>query len=327
MGGSSYSDDHYAARMSFRATNHVPTFKHDEDVRTGKVANALHDKLNIKGVKVRESRDSDAHPNSRAVAVMLDVTGSMAEVPRMIQAKLPTLMGLLLRKAYLADPQIMVGAIGDANSDRVPLQVGQFESGIEIDDDITNLFLEGNGGGQKSETYELAMYFLARHTSMDCFEKRGDKGYLFIIGDERYYPSVSRHHVANHIGDTLEADIPTADIFKELAEKFEVFYIMPKMTSYFGHADVLDPWKEHLGERVLLLDDPNGICELIASTIALTEGGDLDTVAADLKDVGASTVTANSVEKALAPYSKTSRGKSTAISVGDSGAPSGVATV
>lgn len=327
MGGSSYSDDHYRARQATRAATNTPAFKHDDDVRSGKVSNALHDKLNVKGVKVRESRDSAAHPNSRAVAVLLDVTGSMAKVPRQIQAKLPTLMGLLLRKAYLADPQIMVGGIGDANSDQVPLQIGQFESGIEIDDDITNLFLEGNGGGQSRETYELGMYFLARHTSMDCFEKRGEKGYVFIIGDEAFYPTIRRSQVADLIGDTLESDIPTAEIFKELLEKFEVFYIQPNMTNYFKQEVILAPWREMLGERVLLLEDPDAICEMIASTIALTEGQDLSSVTKDLQDAGSSVVVANSVEKALATYSQTPRGKSTAISVGDSGAPSGLATV
>ena len=32
------------------------------------------------------------------------------------------------------------------------------------------------------------MYFMARHTSLDCHEKRGQRGYLFIIGDELRLP-------------------------------------------------------------------------------------------------------------------------------------------
>src|SRR5207247_2068681 len=106
------------------------------------------------GKVMRESRDSTNHPESNAVIVLFDVTGSMGEVPRTIQRKLPSLMGLLLRKSYLTDPAILVGAIGDAYSDRVPLQIGQFESGIEIEDCLTNIFLEAGGGGQIHETYE-----------------------------------------------------------------------------------------------------------------------------------------------------------------------------
>ena len=58
----------------------------------------------------------------------------------------------------------MFGAIGDATCDRVPLQVGQFESDNRMDDDLGRIVLEGGGGGQQTESYELAMYFMARHT-------------------------------------------------------------------------------------------------------------------------------------------------------------------
>ena len=148
--------------------------------------------MDPRDVRVRESRDSDAHPESHAVAVLFDVTGSMQGVPRILQANLPKLMGLLIRKGYLDHPQILIGAIGDATCDAAPLQVGQFESGIEIEEDLGKLYLEGGGGGHITESYELAMYFMARHTAIDCFEKRGRRGYLFVIGDEIPYPQVKR---------------------------------------------------------------------------------------------------------------------------------------
>ena len=76
------------------------------------------------------------------------------------------------------------GAVLDATCDRVPLQVGQFESDNRMDEHLGNMVLEGGGGGQMTESYELAMYFMARHTAIDCHEKRRRRGYLFIIGDE-----------------------------------------------------------------------------------------------------------------------------------------------
>ena len=81
--------------------------------------------------------------------MLFDVTGSMGRVPRILQANLCQLMGLLLDKGYLAHPQILIGGIGDATCDHAPLQVGQFESGIEIDEDLAKLWLEGGGGGQR----------------------------------------------------------------------------------------------------------------------------------------------------------------------------------
>lgn len=35
--------------------------------------------------------------------------------------------------------------------------------------------------GREKESYELAAYFLARHTATDAWEKRGQRGYVFII--------------------------------------------------------------------------------------------------------------------------------------------------
>ncbi len=134
----------------------------------------------------------------------------MRDVPRQLQQKLPQLLGLLLRKGYADDPQILFGAIGDATCDRAPLQVGQFESDNRMDDDLSRILLEGGGGGQKTESYELAMYFMARHTVTDCYAKRGKRGYLFLIGDEMAYPRVKRAEVAAVIGDGPQADIPLA---------------------------------------------------------------------------------------------------------------------
>jgi len=47
-----------------------------------------------------------------------------------------------------------------------------------------------------TESYELAMYFMARHTAMDCLDKRGRRGYLFLIGDELAYPKVKAREIA-----------------------------------------------------------------------------------------------------------------------------------
>ena len=95
----------------------------------------------------------------------------------------------------------MFAAVGDATCDRVPLQVGQFESDNRMDENLENMILEGGGGGQKTESYELALYFMARHTAIDCYAKRGRRGYLFVIGDEMAYPQalLERHERGIHV--------------------------------------------------------------------------------------------------------------------------------
>ena len=239
MGSSRWSDDAYTSRGAAREAKGEAAFAyHKETESKPRTEHKAHASLDPKGVKIRESRDSEAHPEAHAVAVLFDVTGSMKQVPEIMQKQLPQLMGLLIRKGYLPHPAIMVGAIGDATCDRVPLQVGQFESGIEIDDNLTNIFLEGNGGSYGSESYELAMYFMARHTTMDCLEKRGKRGYLFIIGDEEPYKHVKTNEVVDVIGDA-QPDAPTTEaLVAELEKMYDVYFIIPALTCGSGNATV-----------------------------------------------------------------------------------------
>jgi hypothetical protein len=302
MGSTYWSDDHYRERASFRRATGRDPFEYDAlNSRLPAGEQRVHEKMDPSRVKVRESRDSDAHPESRAIAVMFDVTGSMGTVPRILQKNLCQLMGLLVRKNYLADPQILIGGIGDATCDRAPLQVGQFESGIEIDDNLANLWLEGGGGGQQTESYELAMYFVARKTSIDCYEKRGQRGYLFLIGDEMPYPYLKRKEVRTVIGDRLQADIPVESLVRELQEKFDTYFILPNLTSYYNDPKIHRRWVELLGQNAIRLEDPECISELIASTIGLAEEAvDLDDIARDLKDAGRGEYS-RSVSRALTP--------------------------
>jgi hypothetical protein len=327
MGGTAYSDSAYHARGAARKAAGVPTFAfHSATASAAPSARKAHDTMNPHGVKIRESRDSDMHPESLAIAVMLDVTGSMSRIPTIVQANLPKLMGMLISKGCVAHPQIMIGAVGDARSDRVPMQIGQFESGVEIEDNIINLYLEGGGGGSCEESYELAAYFLARHTSTDCFEKRNKKGYVFIIGDEKPYPQIDPDQVNKIFGDSLQAPIPTSEIIKELQEKYEVYYLMPKGTNHFDEPRVLETWRDLVGQNLLKLEQPEAVCELIAATIGLAEGTlDRVDVAGALSDLGADSSTVASVERALAPV-KAGEKRGDELTVAGSGAGSGLAT-
>jgi hypothetical protein len=288
MGSSSYSDDFYHDRAKARAASGAPTFAHDHAVRVGTAASSLHDKLNIRG-KIREARDSDAHPESTPIGVIFDVTGSMADVPRVMQGKLPNLMGLLLRKGYIKDPQVLFGSIGDYFSDSTPLQIGQFESGIEMDDDITNIYLEGGGGGTYEESYQNAMYFFAHRTACDAWEKRGKKGYLFLIGDEMPYSRSTKAELAKLIGDAQE-DVSLEQIVEAVLEKWTVFFIIPKGTSHYSDPKLRERWSSLLGpQNVIMLEEPEAVCETIGVAIGLCEGTTTaDGMHADLKDVGAS---------------------------------------
>jgi hypothetical protein len=303
MGSGLWSTDVYAAADSYRKATGRSAFAYSDSG-----ARNVHAKLDPEHV-TREARDSTEHPDSTPIAVLFDVTGSMGSVPRTLQTKLPQLLGLLLRKDYCTDPQILFGAVGDATCDQVPLQVGQFESDNRMDDDLARIVLEGGGGGQRHESYELAMYFMARHTELDSTAK-GRKGYLFLIGDELPYGQVKPDEAREHIGDRLTEPISVEAIVRELQRKYHVYYLMPAGSSYAGDKAILARWRKLLGENVIELADLDAVCETIALTIGLNEESvDLDAGLDDLLAAGSNAGAV--VGKALAPLGRTvaTRGK------------------
>jgi len=343
MGGGSWSTDAYDARSLAKAAAGKSTFDHSDAIRSGQKAAAVHDLLNPRilagdksphaGQVMRECMVSDEHPNPTPIAVLLDVTGSNYQAAVTVHSKLPNLQGALQRKGYVDDPQILVGAIGDAFSDRVPLQIGQFESDNRLDEQIEAMYLEGNGGGQVHETYEIGAYFMARHTYLEPLERDGKKGYLFFIGDEMPYESIhtgdfgyARHTIESLTGDKLEEPISTEAIFAELKEKYEVFFLFQRQGAY-PEDRILPAWKKLLGERALVLDDPNAVAETIALTLAVLEGGlTLDDGLDDLKDAGMDASAVQAAGKALAVVGSgraavaTTSGELPGIDNGDSGA-------
>lgn len=295
MGSGIWSTDVYDAAARYRAATGSSAFGH-----TDSGATTVHPDLDPRGVTFRESRDSAEHPESLAIAVLFDVTGSMGTVPRILQTKLPDLLGLLLRKAYVAHPQLLFGGIGDATCDRAPLQIGQFESDNRMDDDLGKILLEGGGGGQMTESYELAMYFMARHTAIDCYEKRGKRGYLFMIGDELPYPKVRRREVSKVIGSELPRDLEVEEMVAELRRRYDVYFIIPEGGYHSGDLRLRERWRGLLGQNVLFLDDLDATCETIALTIGLAEDAiDLDEGLDHLREFGSAAGT--SVSRALAP--------------------------
>ena len=319
MGSSSYSRSDHDARKSWRASSDTPVFAYDADIRAGKVKAGVNSKLNPKDAK-RESRDSDAHPVTVPIAVIMDTTGSMASVPGILEERLSHLMGAFLEdkasgKKYLGDgyPSILIGGLDDydaitrsyGGSSQGTLQIGQFESGIEIDNDLEKLWLTGHGGGSYEESYELALYFMATHTAHDHWEKRGKKGYCFLIGDEHPYPKVAAGQVHDVIGDFMEVDMPLARVLEMAREHYHVFFVIPNLTSNYGDPKLEKDWIELLGQQyVLRLQDPTKICEMIAGAVALNEEH------VGLDELCADGVIDSSINNALVPIANAMKGMS-----------------
>lgn len=261
-----------------------------------------HPMMNPHGVKLRESRDSAAHPNSVGVVFALDVTGSMGRIPEQLARKdLPTFMKSLM-DGGVPDPQVLFMAVGDATCDKAPLQVGQFESAAkEMDQWLTWSFLEGGGGAVGTESYELGIYFAARHTRMDCWEKRKHRGYFIMTGDENPYPMVSRRQVAGILDDGLQEDIPLAHIVNELQRTFEPFFLIPDA----ARAKRCErTWRDALGDHVIVMESSDDTCLVAASLVTLCEGAtpDLEAVARSLTDLGTSRERVGAVVRAITPF-------------------------
>lgn len=271
-----------------------------------------HPLMNPHGVRLRESRDSATHPASFGIVFALDVTGSMGDIPVMLaKTQLPTFMTSILSLG-VKDPQLLFMAVGDAFNDRAPLQVGQFESGAnEMDRWLTLTFLEGGGGGTNEESYELAMYFAARHTEMDCWVKRQKRGYFIMTGDENPYREVSRSVVSRVVGDELAGDIAVDKLTRAITETYETFYIIPTLDR---RARCERGWRDLLGDHVVTMESAEDTCHVAAGIVALGEGAvrDLDVLASQLATAGLKRDRLGAIVRALTPF---------AASLGKDGVP------
>lgn len=234
----------------------------------------IHKDLDPKGVKLRESCDSADNPQSNAIIIALDVTGSMGYLAEEIAKKgLGVLFQRILDDKPVSDPHLMFMGIGDAHCDQAPLQVSQFEADNRIVEQLTMLYLEGGGGGNNTESYTLPWYFAAEHTIIDCFEKRGKKGYLFTVGDEEAPGPLLHKQISQFIGDTPQSDILPAQLLKQVQEKYNVYHIIIEEGSYARRSidTVRGSWNALMGQNALSLKDYKKLGEGIVSIIQMNE--------------------------------------------------------
>lgn len=274
MGYGSFSHTAYAAASTLRAKTGKSAFTYTDDTLRNIPRSQwkVHENLDVKGVDKRESRDSADHPTSVAIAVIFDTTGSMQRVPRLLQAELPKLLDGIQQNHYVEHPQILFGAIGDAKYDPISVQMGQFESDNTMEENLGNIVLYGGGGDGLNESYELALYFMARHTSIDCYEQRGRKGYLFIIADEMPYPEVNPDQLMNIFDESTQVTLTFDDVLAEAKKMYEIYYLLPGGTSNENNPSVHSFWKNALGaDHFLTMPNPEDVVEVVGMTIATNE--------------------------------------------------------
>lgn len=268
MGGGTFDPSAYASYT--RSTASMPRDKIY-------ASRTLHADLNPLGVKVRESRDSKDNPNSTPIICAIDVTGSMGTLAEVLaRSGLGTLFNGILDRKPVTDPHLMFMAIGDANCDSAPLQVSQFEADNRIVEQLTSIYLEGGGGGNGFESYNLPWYFAAFHTDHDALIKRGRRGYLFTVGDEEAPGDLTAAQIKQFVGDDVSQHLSTKEILELAQRKYDIFHVVVMEGSHYRScADkVRSSWNALLGQRVIYLADHKKLAETIVSAIEVAEGRD-----------------------------------------------------
>ncbi len=261
------------------STTHIKSKKTVDAIYTKR---GIHADFDPRTISLRESRDSVDNPNSNAIIVALDVTGSMDRVlDSMARTGLSTLASEIYKRKPVTDPHIMYMGVGDFDAgDNEPLQVTQFEADIRIAEQLKDIYLERHGGGNSYEGYNLPWYFAAMKTSIDCFEKRGKKGYLFTVGDEETPRGLSIAAAKAMFGDNIQAPITNEQLVALVSRTYHVYHIIVNEGSHYrsNGKQVDSKWRDLLGQNAINLLDHTKLSEVIVSTIQMNEGLDKDTI-------------------------------------------------
>ncbi len=289
MGGSSYDRDVFPSSSSRGWSSSYSNFGASSYSESKLRSSTLHPSMEANG-KFLVSK------TKTPIIIVLDVTGSNINFARVVYDKLPMFYGQIEQKGYLKDFDIAICAVGDAYCDHYPLQIGSFAKGIELDSWIEKLVLEGNGGGQRKESYELAAYYLVKNTRF----APGSKPIVFFIGDEKPYPSVNRSQ-ANKFG--IEYNEDGVNAFSLLREKVDenVFMLLNKYNGERFEYDITSCWQELLApEHVIKIREEKSVVDLMLGIISMiSETRTLESYKIDMQGRGQTKERINCVSESL----------------------------
>lgn len=248
MGHGSYNAADWSRLKSSKGISSSSTA---DDIFRG---NTAQEKYQPRFISVRESRDSEDSPASTPIVIGFDSTGSMgylaAEIAKNSLNKTAT---MILEKRPVTDPHLMCAAFTAPNGS-IPMQVTQFEADIRVVEQLLDFVL---GGGNRYSFDALVWYFALKHTSTDCFEKRGKKGFLFCIGDEVGDDGneiiLSADEIARVFGDQNAKDYRTKELAALVSERYEIFHIVTGGRT----ASSLKTWEPLLPGRNAVIESAN----------------------------------------------------------------------
>ena len=236
--------------------------------------NKVNEKYLPQFINVRESRDSEDSPESTPVIIGFDSTGSMGYLAAEIaKNSLNRTATMILEKRPVTDPHIMCAAFTDPNPNVIypPLQVTQCEADIRVVEQLLEFALDG---GNMYSYDSLVWYFADKHTSTDCYEKRGKKGFIFCICDEvcdgGNEDILSARNISEVYGDNAEHGYSTVGLYTETSEKYEIFHIITGSRTEMA----FNTWEKLIPGRnaVIPSENINFLAELMISLMQLVGG-------------------------------------------------------
>ena len=236
---------------------------------------------------MRECHDSEEHPNTLPVILALDVTGSMGRAAVKAATCLNSIMTGIFCSDEIKDVEFCVMAIGDIHYDRAPIQISQFESDIRIAEQMDEVFFEGGGGGNDHESYTAAWYMGLEHCDLHCWN-RGKKGLIITLGDELPNPYLNAKELNRVTGDSLQADVATPQLLKEVRKKYEVFHLSvdDPNSSYRRNQKYYDldrAWTKLLGKEHYQVVQIDGLHQAISKIVAEYAARQSDSICREVK--------------------------------------------
>lgn len=308
MGGGSYSSTRYRSAVDHLHSSGMAFARSAKAVSSGDIDGNMSELLDPRKLKdgIRESCFCDGFNDATAIAIGIDATGSMQDVPYIIQKELPNLIDLIVEKGLSDHPNVMFTCFDDETvTANAAFQMSQYEiEASKLVEALNNMIIPHAGGGNDGESYHLFFYALANHTKIECFDRDGQKGFAFIICDEQpYFDRGNPAHkgttpeLAKELfGDSLEKEVPMLDSVKKAAERYHIFVLRPHHTSHGEDKSISRMWQKLLQdagenpENVLEVKDPKSLVTTMVLSVGRLLGADAGELVSVLRAKGAAGV-------------------------------------
>ncbi|AKT43268.1 hypothetical protein [Chondromyces crocatus] len=196
--------------------------------------------------------------------VAVDVTGSMQRWPAEIFDRLPLLYQTLSQ--YRDELEICFAAIGDARSDRWPLQVTHFARGFDLETQLAALYGEG-GGGDIPEGYGLFAYWVNTYVQVP----NAERPFLIVFGDAPMHLEVFEKEIEHVLGEGPAQSVDALAAWREVCRTWNAWFLRRPGGKRGDEID--QQWGKAIGaQQIVHMDDEQRAVDYAMGLIARSWG-------------------------------------------------------